>query len=157
MAGAAATLAPVIEALRQPEVIFAFQLTLSVAFWAVLINTGFGIVISLLLARYTFPGRRALSALIDLPLAVSPIVVGLALLLVYSGRTGWLGRTLESAGLQIIYAPPGMIMATAGLLKDNPNPTDEEIYRGLEGNLCRCTGYINIVKAVKRSAKLLRK
>jgi carbon-monoxide dehydrogenase small subunit len=49
-----------------------------------------------------------------------------------------------------------MIMATAGLLKDNPNPTDEEIYRGLEGNLCRCTGYINIVKAVKMSAKLLR-
>jgi carbon-monoxide dehydrogenase small subunit len=49
-----------------------------------------------------------------------------------------------------------MIMATAGLLKDKPNPTDEEIYKGLEGNLCRCTGYINIVKAVKMSAKLLR-
>ena len=93
--------------------IFAFQLTLSVAFWAVLINTIFGVGISLLLVRYTFPGRRALSALIDLPLSVSPIVVGLALLLVYSGRTGWLGGTLESAGLQIIYAPPGMIMATA--------------------------------------------
>jgi carbon-monoxide dehydrogenase small subunit len=49
-----------------------------------------------------------------------------------------------------------MIMATAGLLKDNPNPTEDEIIHGLEGNLCRCTGYINIVKAVKRSAKLLR-
>ena len=93
--------------------IFAFQLTLSIAFWAVLINTIFGIIISLLLTRYTFPGRRALSALIDLPLSVSPIVVGLALLLVYSGRTGWLGESLESAGFQIIYAPPGMIMATA--------------------------------------------
>jgi aerobic carbon-monoxide dehydrogenase small subunit len=46
-------------------------------------------------------------------------------------------------------------MAVAGLLKDNPNPSDEEIYHGLEGNLCRCTGYINIVKAVKRSAELL--
>jgi len=88
-------------------------LTLSVAFWAVLINTAFGIVISLLLVRYTFPGRRALSAMIDVPLSVSPIVVGLALLLVYSGRTGWMGQALESAGLQIIYAPPGMIMATA--------------------------------------------
>src|SRR6478752_7301511 len=91
-------LEPVLNALRQPEVIFAFQLTLSIAFWAVLINTIFGIIISLLLTRYTFPGRRALSAFIDLPLSVSPIVVGLALLLVYSGRTGWLGESLESAG-----------------------------------------------------------
>jgi aerobic carbon-monoxide dehydrogenase small subunit len=62
----------------------------------------------------------------------------------------------ECHGLQCGFCTPGMIMATAGLLKDHPNPTDEEIYRGLEGNLCRCTGYINIVKAVKRSAKLLR-
>jgi carbon-monoxide dehydrogenase small subunit len=61
----------------------------------------------------------------------------------------------ECHGLQCGFCTPGMIMATAGLLKDHPNPTDEEIYRGLEGNLCRCTGYINIVKAVKRSAKLL--
>ena len=63
----------------------------------------------------------------------------------------------ECHGLQCGFCTPGMIMATAGLLKDKPNPTDEEIYRGLEGNLCRCTGYINIVKAVKMSAKLLRK
>jgi carbon-monoxide dehydrogenase small subunit len=63
----------------------------------------------------------------------------------------------ECHGLQCGFCTPGMIMATAGLLKDKPNPTDEEIYRGLEGNLCRCTGYINIVKAVKRSAKLIRK
>lgn len=106
-------LTPVFAALRQPDVVFAFQLTLSVAFWAVVINTIFGVGISLLLVRYTFPGRRALSALIDLPLSVSPIVVGLSLLLVYSGRTGWFGGFLEGAGLQVIYAPPGMIMATA--------------------------------------------
>ena len=62
----------------------------------------------------------------------------------------------ECHGLQCGFCTPGMIMATAGLLKDKPNPTDEEIYKGLEGNLCRCTGYINIVKAVKKSAKLLR-
>jgi len=61
----------------------------------------------------------------------------------------------ECHGLQCGFCTPGMIMATAGLLKDKPNPTDEEIYKGLEGNLCRCTGYINIVKAVKMSAKLL--
>ena len=62
----------------------------------------------------------------------------------------------ECHGLQCGFCTPGMIMATAGLLKDKHNPTDEEIYKGLEGNLCRCTGYINIVKAVKMSAKLLR-
>jgi len=106
-------LAPVIDALRQPDVIFAFQLTLSAALWAVVINTIFGVGISLLLVRYTFPGRRALNALVDLPLAVSPIVVGLSLVLVYGGRTGWLGASLEQAGLQVIYAPPGIILATA--------------------------------------------
>jgi sulfate transport system permease protein len=106
-------LAPVINALRQPEVIFAFQLTLSAAFWAVVINTIFGVGISLLLVRYTFPGRRALNAMVDVPLSVSPVVVGLALVLVYNGRTGWLGQSLEQAGLQVIYAPPGIIMATA--------------------------------------------
>jgi sulfate transport system permease protein len=106
-------LGPVINALRQPEVIFAFALTLSAAFWAVVINTIFGVGISLLLVRYTFPGRRALNAMVDLPLSVSPVVVGLALVLVYSGRTGWLGQGLEQAGFQVIYAPPGIIMATA--------------------------------------------
>jgi len=54
--------------------------------------------------------------------------------------------------LQCGFCTPGMIMAVAGFLKDNPHPTDEEIYHGLEGNLCRCTGYINIVKAVKQAA-----
>ena len=93
-------LAPVIDALRQPEVIFAFQLTLSAAFWAVVINTIFGVGISLLLVRYTFPGRRALNAMMDLPLSVSPVVVGLALVLVYNGRTGWLGQSLEQAGFR---------------------------------------------------------
>ena len=58
----------------------------------------------------------------------------------------------ECHGLQCGFCTPGMIMAVAGLLKDNPNPSDEEIYHGLEGNLCRCTGYINIVKAVKQAA-----
>ena len=77
------------------------------------INTIFGVGISLLLVRYTFPGRRALNAMIDVPLSVSPVVVGLSLVLVYNGRTGWLGQSLEQAGFQVIYAPPGIIMATA--------------------------------------------
>ena len=63
----------------------------------------------------------------------------------------------ECHALQCGFCTPGMIMAVAALLKDNPKPTDEEIYHGLEGNLCRCTGYINIVKAVKKGAELMSK
>jgi aerobic carbon-monoxide dehydrogenase small subunit len=55
--------------------------------------------------------------------------------------------------LQCGYCTPGMIMAAADLLRDNPNPTDAEIREGLEGNLCRCTGYENIVRAVRRAAQ----
>ena len=55
----------------------------------------------------------------------------------------------ENHGLQCGYCPPGMIMASVDMLKNNPNPTEEEISHGLEGNFCRCTGYHNIVKSVK--------
>ena len=63
----------------------------------------------------------------------------------------------ECHALQCGFCTPGMIMAVSGFLKDNPKPTDEEIYQGLEGNLCRCTGYINIVKAVKQASKAMAK
>jgi aerobic carbon-monoxide dehydrogenase small subunit len=56
-------------------------------------------------------------------------------------------------GLQCGYCTPGMIMAAAGLLAENPDPTEEEVRHGLEGNLCRCTGYHNIVRAVLDAAK----
>ena len=100
-------------ALSDPVVTDALRLTVIVALWAVAINTIFGVGISLLLVRYEFPGRGVLSALIDLPLAVSPVVVGLALLLAYGGTNGTFGPALESAGLQIAFATPGIIMATA--------------------------------------------
>jgi carbon-monoxide dehydrogenase small subunit len=58
----------------------------------------------------------------------------------------------ETHGLQCGYCTPGMVMAAVDLLKANPDPTDEEIRDGLEGNLCRCTGYQNIVRAVRRAA-----
>ena len=57
-------------------------------------------------------------------------------------------------GLQCGYCTPGMIMAAAGLLAENPNPTEAEVRHALEGNLCRCTGYHNIVKAVLDAAKV---
>ncbi len=62
----------------------------------------------------------------------------------------------EHHGLQCGYCTPGMIMAAADLLKRNPNPTEEEVRHGLEGNLCRCTGYHNIVKAVMAAAESMR-
>jgi sulfate/thiosulfate transport system permease protein len=108
-AGGPATLT---DTLSDPSVQAALLLTAEVAFWAVVINLAFGVTISMLLVRYEFPGKRVLSALIDVPLSVSPVVVGLALLLVYNGRTGWFGPTLESAGYQVIFSTPGMIMAT---------------------------------------------
>jgi carbon-monoxide dehydrogenase small subunit len=58
----------------------------------------------------------------------------------------------EQHGLQCGYCTPGMIMAAADLLERNPNPSEEEIRHGLEGNLCRCTGYHHIVEAVKSAA-----
>ncbi len=59
----------------------------------------------------------------------------------------------DSHGLQCGFCTPGMIMAVAAMLKENPHPTDDEIYHGLAGNMCRCTGYINIVKAVRLAAE----
>jgi len=59
---------------------------------------------------------------------------------------------MDKHGLQCGFCTPGMIMAAADLLARNPNPSDEEIRHGLEGNLCRCTGYHNIVEAVKAAA-----
>ena len=59
----------------------------------------------------------------------------------------------EKHGLQCGFCTPGMIMAAADLLKRNPDPSEEEIRHGLEGNLCRCTGYHNIVKAVRSAAR----
>ncbi len=58
----------------------------------------------------------------------------------------------EEHALQCGYCTPGMILASADLLRDNPNPTEQEVREGLEGNLCRCTGYQNIVRAVLRAA-----
>lgn len=58
----------------------------------------------------------------------------------------------EEHALQCGYCTPGMILASADLLKDNPSPTDEQIRDGLEGNLCRCTGYEHIVRAVRRAS-----
>jgi sulfate transport system permease protein len=96
------------QTITDPAVVHAIELTAVIAGIAVSINVVFGVGMALLLARYRFPGRGLLNILIDLPLAVSPIVVGLALILVYGQEGGWLGNL----GVQIIYSVPGMVLAT---------------------------------------------
>lgn len=104
-------IAPVFESLNTSAAMHAFQITAVVTFYAVIANTVFGVLAAILLVRYRFPGKRFISALIDLPLAVSPVIVGLALVLVY-GRTTGTGKALASAGINIIFSIPGMVMAT---------------------------------------------
>jgi sulfate transport system permease protein len=98
--------------LADPDMVVALQLSAYVAVWSVVINTIFGVGISLLLVRQEFPGKRLLNALLDIPLSVSPIVVGLALVLVYGGRNGWFGPTLAGGGIDVIFSTPGIVMAT---------------------------------------------
>jgi sulfate transport system permease protein len=94
-----------------PAAVSAFWLSVVIALIAVPLNTIFGVGAALLLARSKVRGRKILDALIDLPFVVSPVIVGLALVLVY-GKNGWFGNWFINRGIQIIYAVPGMVIAT---------------------------------------------
>lgn len=94
-----------------PAAQHAFYLTVLVALIAVPLNTVFGILAALVIVRGRFRGKALLDALIDLPFAVSPVVIGLALILVY-GRTGWFGDELAGAGVRVIFSVPGIVLAT---------------------------------------------
>jgi sulfate transport system permease protein len=98
-------------ALTTPETLYAFRLTLLVTAIAVPLNTIFGVACALLIVRRSFPGKGLLNAFVDLPLALSPVVVGLSLFLLY-GREGWFGGWLEGHGVQVLFALPGMALAT---------------------------------------------
>ena len=103
---------PVVHALSDHDVLHAFRVTAIVSLWAVVLNTVFGVGVALLLVRHRFPGRRLLSVIVSLPMAVSPVVVGLALILVY-GKFQPVGGWLQDHGVQVIFALPGMVLATA--------------------------------------------
>src|SRR5437879_272584 len=94
-----------------PAAVSAFWLTVLVAVIAVPLNTIFGVGCALVLVRGKTRGRKLLDSLIDLPFVVSPVIVGLALILVY-GQSGWFGNWFQQHGIRIIYAPLGMILAT---------------------------------------------
>ena len=105
-------LGPIWRSLTSAEARSAIEVTLIVAIAAVVLNTIFGVGAALLLVRRRFPGRHLLDVLVDIPQAVSPIVVGLALILVY-GKFGFFGSWIERNGLKIIFSLPGMVLATA--------------------------------------------
>jgi sulfate transport system permease protein len=94
-----------------PAAVSAFWLSLVIALIAVPLNTIFGVGAAMVLIRSKTRGRALLDALIDLPFVVSPVIVGLALILVY-GKGGWFGDWFINNGFQIIYAVPGMVIAT---------------------------------------------
>src|SRR5437762_6719215 len=94
------------------ETLHAIRLTLTVAAAAVLLNTVFGVAAAWAIARFRFPGRALLTTLIDLPFSVSPVVAGLVFVLLF-GLQGYFGPWLREHGFKIIFATPGLILATA--------------------------------------------
>jgi len=105
-------LAPVWNAVTQPNAVHAFWLSIELVAIVVPLNTAFGIGMALWIERGRSRGRSLLGLLLDLPFAISPVVVGLALVLVYE-RTGWFGDWLTAHGIQVIFSIPGMVLATA--------------------------------------------
>jgi sulfate transport system permease protein len=98
-------------ALRDPDTLHAFEVTLTALAIAVPLNTVFGIVCGLVVVRGRFRGKGLVNAFVDLPLALSPVVVGVALFLLY-GRTGWFGSWLQEHGVQVLFSLPAIVMAT---------------------------------------------
>jgi sulfate transport system permease protein len=95
----------------QPEVRHAFELTAIITLITVVVTSVFGVAVALVLARYPFRGRGVLSAVVDLPLAVSPVIVGLMAVLLF-GRGGWFEPFFAARGIQIMFALPSMMLVT---------------------------------------------
>ena len=102
---------PIWQTLSDPNTVHAFEVTLIATGIAVPLNTLFGVLCALAIVRRRFPGKGLLNAFIDLPLAVSPVVIGLCLYLLY-GRTGWFGSWLLGHGIQVLFALPAIVLAT---------------------------------------------
>lgn len=100
-----------LDAIRQPDTVAAVRLTLTVAAIAVPLNLVFGLAAAWSMTHFEFPGKALLGALIDLPFSISPVVAGMMLILVF-GKDGWLGSWLEAHNLQVIFALPGLVLAT---------------------------------------------
>ena len=103
-------LGPPLEAISSPDALHAIWLTLLMVAVAVPLNTVFGVGCALLLVRHRWRGNALIDGVINLPFAISPIVIGLSLFLLY-GQQGWFGPTLAEWGIQVLFSTPGMILA----------------------------------------------
>ena len=104
-------LGAIFQALNQPDVLAAFWLTIKISLVVVLVHTIFGTIVAWVLVRDRFPGRDLLNGLIDMPFALSPVVVGYMLLLLF-GRNGLLAPLLTALNVRVAFAVPGMVLAT---------------------------------------------
>jgi sulfate transport system permease protein len=104
-------ISPPLDAITSPEGLHALKLTLIMVAIAVPINTIFGVICALLLVRHKWKGNAAIDAVINLPFAISPVVIGLSLFLLY-GADGWFGPTLDEAGIEILFSIPAMVLAS---------------------------------------------
>ena len=103
--------APFLREVLHPEALHALKLTLLLSLAATVINTALGICTAHVLVRDDFPGKRFVNGLVDLPFAVSPVIAGFMLVLLF-GRGGWLASAAETLGIKVVFALPGMLLAT---------------------------------------------
>ena len=103
---------PFLSNLTSPDFLHAAQLTLIISLIVVPVNTVFGLCAAWVIGRNKFRGRTLLISILDVPFAISPVVAGLMIVLLY-GRVGWFGPWLEAANIRVIFAFPGMVLATA--------------------------------------------
>jgi sulfate transport system permease protein len=101
-----------LNAITSADGLHAFWLTIICVGIAVPLNTIFGVITAIVLVRQDFRGKALLNSVIDLPFAISPVVIGLALFLVYAPRNSWFGEWLMNQGIQVIFSVPGMVLAT---------------------------------------------
>lgn len=101
----------ILDALLQPNVLAAFKLTLQISVFVVIVHAIFGTIVAWVLVRQRFPGRDLINGLIDIPFAISPVVVGYMLLLLF-GRTGLFAPLLTALNMRVVFAIPGMVLAT---------------------------------------------
>ena len=106
-----AGLSTILETLRQPDVLHAFYLTTIITVITLVVTSVFGVVVALVIARDRFPGRALMSAFVDLPFAVSPVIVGLMAVVLF-GLGGWFEPWLTARGIHVLFALPSMVLVT---------------------------------------------
>ena len=98
------------KAVSEPRVVHAYKISFGLSFLAALLNVFFGLILAWVLARYQFPGKKILDAMVDLPFALPTAVAGIALAALYAPQ-GWIGQYLEPLGIKVAFAPPGIMIA----------------------------------------------